>query len=284
MILNKKTKEDILVVREHEIADGVLPLLHYPLLDGTNMVEHCFTTRLGGVSEDMYATLNFSVTRGDKPEAVLENYRRVAEVFGKTADDFVCTDQTHTTTVLRVGKSEAGYGVTKERPYTDVDGLITDESGVILSTFYADCVPLYFVDPVHKAIGLSHSGWRGTVGRMGQKTLDAMKEAFGTNPADVYAAIGPSICQDCYEISEDVAEHFYNEFTGHGDEILINKGNGKYQLDLWKTNEIVLLDAGILPEHLAVTNVCTCCNAEVLFSHRASKGKRGNLAAFLMLK
>ncbi|MBQ6844970.1 MAG: peptidoglycan editing factor PgeF [Agathobacter sp.] len=284
MILNKKTKEDILVVREHEIADGVLPLLHYPLLDRTNMVEHCFTTRLGGVSEDMYATLNFSVTRGDKPEAVLENYRRVAEVFGKTADDFVCTDQTHTTTVLRVGKSEAGYGVTKERPYTDVDGLITDESGVILSTFYADCVPLYFVDPVHKAIGLSHSGWRGTVGRMGQKTLDAMKEAFGTNPADVYAAIGPSICQDCYEISEDVAEHFYNEFTGHGDEILINKGNGKYQLDLWKTNEIVMLDAGILPEHLAVTNVCTCCNAEVLFSHRASKGKRGNLAAFLMLK
>ena len=162
--------------------------------------------------------------------------------------------------------------------------MITNEPGVILSTFYADCVPLYFVDPVNKAIGLSHSGWRGTVGRMGQKTLEAMKEAFGTNPADVYAAIGPSICQDCYEISEDVAEHFYEEFQGHGDEILINKGNGKYQLDLWKTNEIVMLEAGILPEHLAVTNICTCCNETVLFSHRASQGKRGNLAAFLMLK
>ena len=165
-----------------------------------------------------------------------------------------------------------------------MDGLITNEAGVILSTFYADCVPLYFLDPVHKAIGLSHSGWRGTVGRMGQKTLDAMTEAFGTNPADVYAAIGPSICQDCYEISEDVAEHFYQEFAAHGDEILINKGNGKYQLDLWKTNEIVMLEAGILPEHLAVTNICTCCNADVLFSHRASHGMRGNLAAFLMLK
>lgn len=288
----KKTTDDILVVKEHLVKTNdsvndcqrILPLLHYPLLEQTDIVEHCFTTRLGGVSEDIYSTLNFSFTRGDKPEHVLENYRRVAETFGKTIDDFICTDQTHTTTVLRVGKKEAGYGVTKERLYTDVDGLITNEPGVILSTFYADCVPLYFVDPVHKAIGLSHSGWRGTVGRMGQKTLEAMKEAFGTNPADVYAAIGPSICQDCYEISEDVALHFYEEFKGHGDEILINKGNGKYQLDLWKTNEIVMLDAGVLPEHLAVTNICTCCNGEVLFSHRASHGKRGNLAAFLMLK
>lgn len=289
MELKKKNRDNILVVKEYEIKglDGntqSLPLLHYPLLENTGIVEHCFTTRLGGVSEDIYSTLNFSFTRGDKEEAVLENYRRVAEVFGKSVDDFVCTDQTHTTVVRLVGREERGYGVTKKRPYTDVDGLITNEPGVILSTFYADCVPLYFVDPVNKAIGLSHSGWRGTVGRMGQKTLEAMAEAFGTNPADVYGAVGPSICQDCYEISEDVAEHFYQEFSGHGDEILVNKGNGKYQLDLWKTNEIVLLEAGVLPEHMAVTNVCTCCNADVLFSHRASMGKRGNLAAFLMLK
>ncbi len=289
MELKKKTKEDVLIVKTHVITtlddkQQDFPLLHYPLLEQTGIVKHCFTTRLGGVSEDIYSSLNFSFTRGDAREAVLENYRRVAEVFGKSIEDFICTDQTHTTTVLQVGKNEAGFGVTKERPYTDVDGLITNEPGVILSTFYADCVPLYFVDPVQKAIGLSHSGWRGTVGRMGQKTLEAMREAFGTNPADVYAAIGPSICQECYEISEDVAEYFYQEFQGHGEELLINKGNGKYQLDLWKTNEIVLLEAGILPEHLAVTNICTCCNPESLFSHRASQGKRGNLAAFLMLK
>ena len=287
--LIKKDNNRVLDLVEHSIKDLLgnpveLPLLHYSLLEQTGIVEHCFTTRLGGVSEGVCTSLNLSFSRGDEPAAVMENYRRVAEVFAKTVDDFVCTDQTHTTTVIRVGKAEKGYGVTKEKPYTDVDGLITNESGVILSTFYADCVPLYFVDPVHKAIGLSHSGWRGTVGRMGQKTLEAMAEAFGTKPEDVYAAVGPSICQDCYEISEDVAEHFYEEFKNHGDEILINKGNGKYQLDLWKTNEIVLLEAGIRPEHLAITNVCTCCNSEVLFSHRASQGKRGNLAAFLMLK
>ena len=289
MELKRKNENPILVVKEYTQLDKnknpyQLPLLHYPILDQTGIVEHCFTTRLGGISEGVCSSLNLSFSRGDEPEAVMENYRRVAEAFGKTIDDFVCTDQTHTTTVLQVGKDEKGYGVTREKPYTDVDGLITNEPGVILSTFYADCVPLYSVDPVNKAIGLSHSGWRGTVGRMGQKTLEAMAEAYGTKPEDVYAAIGPSICQDCYEISEDVAEYFYQEFEGHGDEILINKGRGKYQLDLWKTNEIVLLEAGIKPEHLAVTNVCTCCNSEVLFSHRASLGKRGNLAAFLMLK
>lgn len=289
MELRKKNEDEILMVRVYTQIDKngenyELPFLKYPLLEKTDIVEHCFTTRLGGVSEGVCTSLNLSFSRGDDSAAVMENYRRVAESFGKTVDDFVCTDQTHTTTVLQVGNEEKGYGVTKEKPYTDVDGLITNEPGVILSTFYADCVPLYFVDPVNKAIGLSHSGWRGTVGRMGKKTLDAMAEVYGTKPEDVYAAVGPSICQDCYEISEDVAEHFYKEFEGHGDEILINKGNGKYQLDLWKTNEIVLLEAGIKPEHLAVTNVCTCCNSEVLFSHRASQGKRGNLAAFLMLK
>ena len=137
---------------------------------------------------------------------------------------------------------------------------------------------------MHKAIGLSHSGWRGTVGRMGQKTLLAMQEAFGTNPKDVYAAIGPSICGDCYEISRDVAEYFMKEFEGHADEILREKGNGKYLLDLWKTNEIILMEAGVLREHLAVTNICTCCNDKLLFSHRASHGQRGNLGAFMCLK
>lgn len=214
----------------------------------------------------------------------MENYRRLAETLDCKMEDFVFSDQTHTTNVLRVGRSDCGSGLTRERAYHDIDGLITNESGVMLSTFYADCVPLYFVDTVHKAIGLSHSGWRGTVGRMGQKTLDAMREAFGTRPEDVYAAIGPSICQSCYEISEDVAEHFMEAFDNHKDEILTYTGNGKYHLDLWKTNEIVLLEAGIKQEHLAVTNLCTCCNSELLFSHRASQGKRGNLGAFLGLK
>ncbi len=139
------------------------------------------------------------------------------------------------------------------------------------------------MDPVHKAIGLSHSGWRGTVGRMGQATVEAMERSFGSQPKDLLCAIGPSICQDCYEVSRDVAEAFIFAFPTHEKEILQAGALGKYQLDLWKANEIVLTEAGVLKEHIDLAGLCTCCNSSILFSHRASKGKRGNLGAFLML-
>lgn len=276
--LKKKNNKQIL-----QLKNGIVPLLAYPLLDGTKIVSHAFTTREGGVSTGSFESLNLSFSRGDDPAAVTENYTRVADALGCSISDIVCSDQTHTTNVMRVDRSFAGMGVTKEKTYKDIDGLITNEPGLMLATFYADCVPLFFVDPVHHAIGLSHSGWRGTVERMGMITLLAMNLEFGTMPEDVYAAVGPSICQDCYEVSEDVKEAFSREFPGHEDEILTDKGNGKYQLDLWKSNEIVLREAGIKMEHMAVTNICTCCNHELLFSHRASHGKRGNLGAFLML-
>lgn len=268
----------------HQLKNGEeLPLFHYPLLDETGIVRHCFTTRYGGVSEGMLSKLNLSFTRGDVKESVEENYRRIAEAMGVPYEKIVCSDQTHTTNVRVVTEADAGTGIIRPKDYTDVDGLITNVPEITLATFYADCVPLYFVDPVHHAIGLSHSGWRGTVARMGKCTLEAMRREYGTKAADVYCAIGPSICQDCYEVSEDVAVQFEEAFSGHESEILLNKGNGKYQLDLWKANEIVLLEAGVKPEHLAVTDVCTCCNPELLFSHRASHGKRGNLGAFLCL-
>lgn len=280
MEFKKTTSEQILELREIE----GFPMLVYPLLEQTGMVKHCFTARQGGVSEGIFESLNLSFTRGDKKEAVEENFRRVAKALGTKYEDFVFSDQTHTTNVKRVGREDAGKGLTRERGYTDVDGLITNEPGIVLSTFYADCVPLYFVDPVHRAIGLSHSGWRGTVGRMGKVTLEAMEAEFDTRPEEVICAIGPSICQSCYEISEDVAAEFKQEFCGQEEEILLDKGNGKYQLDLWRANELILLEAGVTPEHLAVTNICTCCNDKLLFSHRASQGKRGNLGAFLSIR
>ena len=283
MDFKKKDDRDVLQLERFPMEKGELPVLHYPLLDACGMVKHCFTTRGGGVSKGWFESLNLSFTRGDDEADVQENYARVASFFGTDKTQFVCSNQTHTTNVRRVGKADAGYGVTRPRPYKDVDGLVTDEPEIILSTFYADCVPLFFVDPVHRAIGLSHSGWRGTVGRMGAETLLAMEREFHTRPEDVLAAVGPSICQDCYEVSADVADAFYKEFPGHEKEILLDKGNGKYQLDLWKTNEIILREAGIAKEHLAVTNICTCCNSRLLFSHRASHGKRGNLGAFMQI-
>lgn len=264
---------------------GELEYLTFPLLDKTGMVRHLFSTRLGGVSEGIFASMNLSYTRGDRKEAVDENYRRIAAVLGCSVEDIVCSDQTHTTNLKVVGRGDGGKGITRRRDYHDVDGLLTDEPGIVLATFYADCVPLYFVDTKHRAIALAHSGWRGTVARMGRCVVEKMRESYGTDPEDIVAAVGPSICQECYEVSEDVAEAFYKEFRkeGQGQEILLAKGGGKYQLDLWRANEIVLAEAGVLPSRIQVTDLCTCHNSAYFFSHRASHGRRGNLGAFLGL-
>lgn len=258
--------------------------LTFPIFEETGAVTHLVSTRLGGVSTGDCASLNFSYVRDTDKAAVDENFRRMAEVFNAEMDAFVCSDQTHTTNVRLVTEKDRGKGVTRQRDYSDVDGLVTDVPGLILSTFYADCVPLLFFDPIHRAIGCSHSGWRGTAGEMGRVTVEAMEKYFGSRPEDIRAAVGPSICRDCYEVGEEVAEEFENLFSGEAGEVLIEKGNGKYLLDLWKANEKVLLSAGIRKEHLAVTDICTCCNPEYLFSHRASRGKRGNIGAFIMLK
>lgn len=281
MRLEYKNKEKIF---EEKNVDGV-EYLSYPLIEKTGIVTHGFSTRIGGVSEGVCSTMNLSFARGDKEEAVRENFRRMAHALGVEPGDMVCSKQTHTTNVRVVTEEDRGKGITKSLDYTDVDGLITNVPGLCLATFYADCVPLFFVDPVHRAIGLSHSGWRGTVGKIGKVTVEMMQKEYGTNPKDVIAAVGPSICQDCYEVSEDVIEQFRENFDKKDwEKLFYRKENGKYQLNLWKANEIVFAEAGIQKEHMAITNLCTCCNPDVLFSHRASQGKRGNLGAFMAIK
>ena len=268
-----------------ECSCNEVTILKFPMLESLPTVEHLFTTKEGGVSKGDFATMNVSFTRGDEKEAVLENYRRIAGIFGVNLSDIVVSHQTHTTNVKRVTKEDAGKGVIYERDYENVDGLITNEKNLILCTMYADCVPLYFVDVKNQAIGLSHSGWKGTAGQMGMMTLKRMKEEFGTCPEDVYVAIGPSICMDCYEVSADVIEAFSKVFTtDEMKEICYMKPNGKYQLDLWKANEIILINAGVPSEHIEVTRLCTHCNSDRMFSHRKTGDKRGNLGAFLCLK
>lgn len=259
--------------------------LEYPLFSETGIVNHGISTREGGVSKGIFRSMNLGFSRGDDSQAVAENYRRFGRAIGVSTEKMVCSQQTHTTNIRIVTEADAGKGILRERDYTDVDGLVTNVPGLCLVTFYADCVPLLFVDPVKKVIASSHSGWRGTVGRMGQHTIETMTREYGCDPRDIRAAIGPSICQDCYEVSEDVIEEFNRAFApSQYKDLYYKKPNGKYQLNLWKANELILLEAGICPKHLAVTNLCTSCNSELLFSHRASEGKRGTLAAFLALK
>ena len=284
MSINWIYKDDRNVFRN--VERGGVPYLSFKALEDTGMVINGFSTRLGGASKGRFATMNFSYSRGDDPDHVLENFTRMAAALGVERDRMVASYQTHTTNVRRVTREDEGKGVIRERDYRNVDGLITDVPGITLVTFYADCVPLYLVDPVHHAIGLSHSGWRGTVRRMGQVTMDAMKEAFGTRPEDVTACIGPSICRDCFEVGEEVAEAFADAFDPKYRDALYraNAKPGKYQLDLWKANEIIFQEAGVPKEQIHTTNICTMCNSDYLFSHRRVGEERGNLAAFLSIR
>ena len=273
--LHYKNQDHIFDEKE---VNGV-PFLSYPMLEETGIVNHGFSTRLGGVSKGCWATMNISTTRGDDPEDVRENQRRIAGAIGVQPEDMTFTNQTHTTNVAVVKAEDRG------KRFQETDGMITDVPGICLVTFYADCVPLYFVDPVKKAIGLSHSGWRGTVGKIGKVTIELMQKTYGSDPEDIIAAIGPSICQDCYEVSGDVIQQFRENFDeAYWPELFYKKENGKYQLDLWRANERIFTEAGIREDHIAVTNVCTHCNPDILFSHRTTGDKRGNVSAFLALK
>lgn len=281
MAINLKYKNGSGVLR---LVEKEVPYLEYPMLADTGVVRHGFSTRLGGVSRGCYDSLNLSFTRGDSAEHVRENFRRIAESIGVKCENMVFSQQTHTTNVRIVTEADRGAGMIRPLTYRDVDGLVTNIPDICLVTFYADCVPLFFVDPVKRVIGLSHSGWRGTVGKIGKVTVELMQKEYGCNPADIRAAIGPSICQDCYEVSEDVIEQFQkNFFESDWKDLFYRKEDGKYQLNLWKANEIIFREAGITEEHIAVTNVCTHCNSDVLYSHRTTGDKRGNLAAFLSL-
>ena len=302
--------------------DGsLLPVLIFPDLEqagaggaqgASGMAQHMITMRRGGVSSGIYATLNLSFGRGDDDANVHENIRRVAAAFGTDEAHMVFSHQVHETNVLRVTAADAGMGVTRPMEWPSADGLVTNEPGLVLGAFFADCVPLLFLDPVHRAVGVSHSGWRGTAGRIGRVTLEVMSREFGTDPADVLVGIGPSICQDHYEVSEDVAARFREEFPdgAEGAEcadpgagaagIYAGEAGGEVrrthpmlryagrpghmQLDLWEACRVTLLEAGVPEENIHVTDICTCCNPDLLFSHRASHGRRGNIGAFIMLR
>ena len=268
------------------VSGSVLPLLRFPGLERTGLVSHGCSTRVGGVSTEPHlATLNLSFAVGDAEENVRENFQLVAKEFGVKADRFVFTDQKHTANIRVVTEEDAGKGFTRKRDFSYIDGFVTNVPGLLLSVFSADCVPLLFVDPVNRAIGAAHSGWKGTADRIGAEVLRVMEEQYGTKPADVLCGIGPSICVDCYEVSEDVASVFRKRFPDSIDEMLFpGKEEGKAQLDLWAANRRILLDAGVREENIETTDLCTCCNPDLLFSHRASKGRRGSLATFLMLK
>lgn len=280
-------KEHPFPLVEYAISTGILPMVESPLFQRETGLQHGFSTRKGGVSKEHLASLNLSFSVEDAKENVLENFRRIGERFGKTPEDFVLSKQSHETKVLKVGTKDRGKGITKDRDYEGIDALITDEKGIILSCFSADCVPILFYDPIHKAVGACHSGWRGTKGKILQNVVEEMRKHFSSNPAEILIAIGPSICKEQYVVSEDLALSFLEDYPDLGEDSsspIQRISKDKFQLDLWDLNSRIALDCGIKEEHISISGYCTMENPELFFSHRYSQGKRGLQGAFICLQ
>ncbi len=252
-------------------------------IEKTGLTNHLFSTRLGGVSEGKYSSMNLSFNRGDKRENIIENYKRLCGCVDIDINNLVLSRQTHTNNVKVVDKSHCGTGIFKDS-FNDIDGLITATKNVALVTQYADCTPLVFLDPVKKVVATSHAGWRGTVKEIGKKTIEKMTLEFGCNPSDIIAGIGPCIKECCYEVDDPVYLEFVKLDYLQLNKIFQKKPNGRYMLNLVEANKQILINAGISPSNIDLSDICTCCNANELHSHRASKGERGNLGLIIELK
>ncbi|HCJ57530.1 peptidoglycan editing factor PgeF [Lutispora sp.] len=256
---------------------GTLIYLTIPAFTDTGIVRHCFTTRQGGASEGLYASLNTSPYKNEPAEITNKNLDIICSAIGIDSKKLVMTKQTHGADVRVVNE-----GSIQNKPVNGYDALITNLPNIPLITFYADCVPIFLLDPVNKAIGLVHSGWRGTTLHIAERTLEKMKAYYGTKPENCLAAIGPSIERDCFEIGEDTAEIFKQSFEGY-DSIVFPKKNGKYLADLWSANMQMLIKAGMKKELITESKMCTKCNSGLFYSYRRDNGQSGSLSAIMEL-
>lgn len=253
-------------------------------------VRSLFTTRLGGVSSGCYESLNFGFPSGDDPQLVRQNYALLAECLGTDCDHLITSAQTHTNNVLVVNGEHAGMGITREKSFSDIDALITATPGLGIITAHADCTPVQFYDPINHVIAAAHSGWMGTLKNISKAVIDTMHARFGTLPSDLLVAIGPALCQDCFEVDEDVAFRFFDADESYRNYSYSRQKDSdgvsitKYYLDLRLIIRSELEACGVVPSRIEVSSLCTKCHPELFYSHRNMGVKRGVMASAMMLE
>lgn len=254
-----------------------------PQFEDTALVKHGFSCRVGGASEEPYKSLNLGLHVGDKADAVVENRRRFLDVFGLELKDMVAAEQVHGTAIKRVELSERGRGAQDySTAFQATDALITKEKGLVLTTYYADCVPIFLLDPRTPSIALIHAGWKGTVNGIVAKTIIEMVNQFGSPVEEMLAAIGPSIGPCCYEVDNKVAEPVEAFFGSSSSSLLKRSRPNHWLLDLWEANRLQLLTSGVKEENITLPGFCTFCE-ESFFSYRRENGVTGRMAALLSL-
>ncbi|MCL2337739.1 MAG: peptidoglycan editing factor PgeF [Firmicutes bacterium] len=261
-----------------------LSFLTIPAFTAAGVVGHAFTTRGGGSSPAPFNSLNLDFKVGDDPKHVLGNRDKVCRLLGAGLDRLLAAEQVHGDRVLDVDLTHAGCGArSREDALPGVDALVTATPGLLLSSYYADCVPLFFLDPRRLVIALAHAGWRGSVLRIGAKTVRRMVEHYGCRTGDILAAIGPSIGPCCYEVDQAVLDEVDKCLPDVSD--CVKPGRpGRWQLDLPALNRRILLQAGIRAENITLAGYCTACRQDLFFSYRGQGGRTGRMASLLMLQ
>ncbi|WP_010530460.1 peptidoglycan editing factor PgeF [Lentibacillus jeotgali] len=237
-----------------------------------------FTTRKGGFSAPPFDTLNLGLHVPDNSEDVITNRHRLADIIQTPLRSWVSGEQTHETNIhfatdLDKGRGSTAYDTSLEQ----IDGLVTNHSGILCTAFFADCVPIFFLDPSTRYIGIAHAGWKGTVHRIGQKMIDTMQTA-GADLADIRVVIGPSISHDAYEVDERVIRHIPQSFI---EKTVTARENNRFLLDLKQLNAEILLQHGILRHNIDISNYCTFRDDHLFFSYRRDGGKTGRMLGYI---
>lgn len=277
-------------------SDGTPMLLHLePWREKYNAITAGFTGREGGSGTKPYDSFNCAFHAGDDPAVVLSNRKLLAESLGFGLRSWTCGEQTHGKDIAVIAEQDRGKGsLDRSTAFQATDGLLTNVPGVLLTSFYADCVPLYFYDPLHSVVGLAHAGWKGTVAEIAAAMVDRMEQEYGSRPEDIQAAIGPSIGECCYEVDDYVMDHVRRLEAGLNPLMMVegapdlyrssDKDSSKSMLNLKEMNQRIMIKAGILPTHIECTSWCTSCNSDLFFSYRKENGVTGRMTSWIGIK
>ncbi len=260
--------------------------LTYDRLSEIPFIHHAFSTKIGEGSPSSHV-MDMSFEHDDR-EKITKNYRLFCDAAGFDFESLVASSQDHHTFVRVCTKEERGIGIYRQKDIESVDALVTNERGVTLVTYYADCTPIFFVDIERRAIALAHAGWRGTVAMIAKEVVNVLKKNYNTDPTDLVCCIGPNIGRCCYEVDQPVADEFYalkeKAPSITPEDFVFPKEGGKFMADMKEANRQILLSCGVRDENIVLSDLCTQCRSDLLWSHRATKGDRGTMSAFLCLK
>lgn len=259
-----------------------LQFFTFSTFSNTNLVNHCFSSKNGGVSTGVYSSMNLAF-RNDNPNNVFENFKIICNAINCDYQKVVFGNQQHKDFVYKVTAKDIGKGLFFK---TDInaDAFITNEPEIVLTAFFADCVPIFILDPIKKAIGVVHSGWRGTVLEISKKAILKMIDEYSSDPKDLLVGIGPSINSCCFEVDNYTVNCFKNSLSFSEEFIFTHTKKHKFRIDLQNIIKQSILSTGVLASNIEISDFCTMCNPHIFFSHRLMGNERGSLAAILSLK